>query len=372
MTTDNPPGSGSEPVGNLVRIFLRGRTWWANYQHAGRQNRKSLGTTNKKEARRRALLLEAELLQGRHRDRPEPPTVDEAVSAYLDHLRAERRSAKTMVKYEYVLGRLAGLLRDRRAGSLLDLDLKAMDAYRKSRVQAGAAPKTVYTETVIARQLVKFALSRGMITEDPLRGLRLGKPKPSSQPCWSNEEVERILASAGAAYRDAYVVLADTGMRAGELVHLCWEDVDFARNVIHIRPKPGWTPKTGDRRAIPMSPRARATLEAMPRRGEWAFTAPSISGRPAEIRQMSDRRLLAALKRVLARLGLPGHLHTFRHAFISRALTGGIAESVVREWVGHVDRDVMKLYTHIASATSQEAMRKLSQSGRGPSDPAPG
>jgi hypothetical protein len=39
MTTDNdqPVGpAGSDPVGEHVRIFLRGRTWYANYQ-AGRK-----------------------------------------------------------------------------------------------------------------------------------------------------------------------------------------------------------------------------------------------------------------------------------------------------------------------------------------------
>src|SRR5207245_1975003 len=83
---------------------------------------------------------------------------------------------------------------------------------------------------------------------------------------------------------------------------------------------------------------------------------------------VSERRLLSALKRVLLRLGLPGHLHTFRHAFISRALTAGIPEAVVREWVGHVDRDILRLYTHIASATSQAAMRRLTAESAGPKE----
>lgn len=370
--TDRTPEPGSEPVGDLVRIYLRGRNWWANYQLSGRQHRRSLKTQNKKEARRLAVQLEAEILQGRRRERPQPPTAEQAIAAYLDYLRSERRSSKTMVKYEFVLGRLAALLRSRRAGSLLDLDLSAIDAYRKERVGASAAPKTIYTETVIIRQLVKFALSRGLIDEDPLRGLRLAKPKPTPQPCWTPEEVERILGAATPAYREALTILADTGLRAGELVHLTWDDVDLDRNLIHVRPKDGWTPKTGDQRSIPMSPRARATLAIRPRRGRWVFTAKPSGDDPKGTRRMSDRRLLDGLRRVLDRLGLPGHLHTFRHAFISRALTGGIPESVVREWVGHVDRDVMKLYTHIASATSQEAMRKLSKPGEKPGDPAAG
>jgi hypothetical protein len=37
----------------------------------------------------------------------------------------------------------------------------------------------------------------------------------------------------------------------------------------------------------------------------------------------------------------------------------GIPEAVVREWVGHVDRDVLRLYTHIASTESRAAMRRF-------------
>lgn len=65
------------------------------------------------------------------------------------------------------------------------------------------------------------------------------------------------------------------------------------------------------------------------------------------------------ISKIHRKLGLRGHLHTFRHAFISRALTAGIPEALVREWVGHVDRDVLKMYTHIASQDAQAAMRRL-------------
>ncbi len=148
-------------------------------------------------------------------------------------------------------------------------------------------------------------------------------------------------------------------MRFGELAHLTWDDVDFTRNVLHIRAKGDWKPKTGDRRAVPMSPRVSALLRSSPRRGRWVVTAPPSPLYPRGDHQVSGRRLLRVLKRVLRQLGLPGHLHTFRHAFISTALTCGVAEALVREWVGHVDPDVLKLYTHIASEASQAAMKRF-------------
>jgi len=46
------------------------------------------------------------------------------------------------------------------------------------------------------------------------------------------------------------------------------------------------------------------------------------------------------LKRLLKKLGLPGHLPTFRHTFISLALTRGVPEATVRKWVGHVDDEI--------------------------------
>src|SRR6266545_7830399 len=62
-------------VGDHVSVFQRGRRWYANFQLNGKQHRKALGTTSKKEARRLAIQLEAEILQGRYQRTVPPPTL---------------------------------------------------------------------------------------------------------------------------------------------------------------------------------------------------------------------------------------------------------------------------------------------------------
>ena len=354
----------SEPIGDVVRIFLKGSVWWANYQANRRQRRQSLHTTSKKEARRRALLLEADILRGKLPHEGHAGNISSTVEAYRSYLKAEKRAPKTLVKYNAVLDRVNELAARLQRKSMGGIDLQFIDAYRKERTDAEAAPKTIYNETMIIRQLVNFAKSRRLVVTDPLAGLRLREPKPAPQPCWTQNEVERILAAAGQPYQPALTILADTGLRVGELKHLTWDDVDYSNNVLHVRPKDGWKPKTGDRRAVPMSPRVRALLEGLPQHSDsmWVVTAPPSPKYPSGDHQISERRLLKALKQILKKLGLKGHLHTFRHAFISRALTSGIPESVVRAWVGHVDADVIRLYTHIADAASQAAMRRLTAS----------
>jgi integrase len=356
----------SETIGDLVSIFKRGSNWHANFQSNGKQQRTSLKTSSKKEARRRALLLEASLLKGEYQSADKRTELAAAVVDYLNHLKTERRAKKTISKCELTLKRLEKLAFAHHVRTLQQVDLKLIDAYRAGRVAAKAKPKTVHNETVIIRQLINFALARNMIKADPLKGLKLKSPKPTRQPCWSRAEVEKILAAAAGFHQSALILLAETGARVGEIKFLTWDDIDYANSLIHIRPKDDWQPKTGDQRAVPMSPLARAALENLPRHGRWVVTTKASARYPKPDRQISERRLLLYLKRVLKRFGLQGHLHTFRHSFISNALMAGIPEAIVRQWVGHVDREVMKLYTHIADEASQAAMQRLAQANLKP------
>ena len=160
--------------------------------------------------------------------------------------------------------------------------------------------------------------------------------------------------------------IVETGARIGEAKWLTWFDVDLNTNVIHIRAKEGWKRKTGDERAVPLSPKLRVFLKTRTHHGRWVLTAKPTQKYPTVDRLIDERRALAALKRVLARLGLKGKLHSFCHSFISRSLMSGIEESVVRSWVGHVDSRIMRLYAHISSQVSQDRIKRLGSSGDKP------
>jgi site-specific recombinase XerD len=357
----------SERVGERASIYKRGDVWWVNLQHGRRQIRRSLKTRNLKEARRRAVQLEHDLLNGTatpQRGALEPVPVAEVVAAYLRHCEAEDRAPRTITRYRGILDRLVEMAEDRGVSDLSGIDHIFMDEYRRRRKAAGRKPKTIYTEVVLIRQLVLFAHRRGMIAQDPLVGLKMKKPKATPQPCWTPEQVERILSAAREPQKTVFTLLSETGVRIGELKWLTWDDIDLHNNVIHIRPKPGWTTKTGNIRAVPLSVRARQVLETSPRQGRWVLTAPPSARYPQGGRQISERRLLAALKRLLERLKLQGHLHTFRHSFISRAVVRGVPEAIIRQWVGHVDPEILRLYTHIADKQSQQAMSRLEDSGK--------
>jgi integrase len=224
---------------------------------------------------------------------------------------------------------------------------------------AKAKSKTTHNDVVLIKQLVNFAVRRKMIRENPLADLKLSKPKRTPQPFWTRDQVELILKTTSPRYKALFHFLADSGTRISEACWLTWKDVNLADEVVHIRAKDGWQPKSGDERVIHLSEDLHRVLSTLPRAAAWVFTATATARYPAADRQISARRALAHLKTVLKKVGLPGHLHTFRHSFVSHALISGAEPSVVQEWVGHVDPEIMKVYTHIADQHSRKVMRKI-------------
>ncbi len=352
------------PVSERVSIYQRAKTWYVNYQHDGQQIRRSLDTANKKEAILRAHRIEADLDRGSVPDQVRVATIGDVCDALLRSAEVEGRASKTLSKYRYVTKLIQQHAERNRRTHVAQLNHDFADSWRADLKRKSLKPKTIYNMLIILRSVTIFALKRRMSDIDPLVGYKLKKPKPTPQPCWSPEQAELILRSAPEAYRPYFTFLRETGCRAGEGKYLTWDDVDFRRRVIHIRPKDSWKPKSGDQRKIPMTGRLVAVLEKLPRRGRWVFPAPATVRYPKPDRQTSERRSLLALKRVLKQLKLPGHQHTFRHTFVSQALAAGIPEAVVQSWVGHVDRDVIRLYTHISDEVSQGYVSRFSAASR--------
>src|SRR5262245_38896634 len=113
-----------EKIGDHVTLFLRGNTWYVNFQIAGKQKRQSLKTTSKKQARVLAIRLAAELSEGRYAEAKKVPTVKSVADRYIAHLRAERRRPKTLAKIELVVRRVLDLAARRDTKSILDVSLQ--------------------------------------------------------------------------------------------------------------------------------------------------------------------------------------------------------------------------------------------------------
>jgi integrase len=358
---DAPGGAERERIGERVVMFRRGRRWWAEYVLDKHQRREALGTTNKKEARRRAIQIEARLAEGTHRPAARAPLISEVSKLYQGYLKSEGRRESTLKRYGPELGRIVTFAATQGATRLSDVNIKLLDAYREDRTADGAGPATVYHESTLFKQLMNFAVRRDMLPSNPLKNAKLRKPKATDQPVYTLAEVDAIICVATPFWKGVFEFLSCTGLRIGELCALTWDDIDEANGFVLVRSKNGWQPKDGDDRKVPINERLRELLAHIPRSSSLVFSGRPCAKYPKGGQHISARRALSALKTAVRRAGMKaGTLHTFRHFFISHCILSGVPPLVVADWVGHSSLDMVMRYFKLLPNQSREAMVKVS------------
>jgi len=179
------------------------------------------------------------------------------------------------------------------------------------------------------------------------------------------EGVGKIIAVAREPYKTMFMVLALTGMRAGEMLGLQWGDIDFEKGLLSIR-RSAWcghvqTTKTKSSEAIlPLPGVLGATLRIY--REQWkpnpdGFLFVTRNRRPPS----SNKVVEYGLWPVLDLLGIPRcGLHAFRHTHTSLLLDTGATPKVVQEQLRHADpRVTLGVYAHVLGDAHREAVEKV-------------
>jgi site-specific recombinase XerD len=159
-----------------------------------------------------------------------------------------------LVKYNGQLKRFTNWCKSegiRRARTFSPDDLFAYRTYLAE--QCDLSEKSIYNETIIVKQLFKWATRNGYLSRNLLEPIRFEKVKSPKQPCFIMEQVELLISNAQEWAIPMFATLAFTGMRIGELKQLCWEDVDFGHYVIQVHHGgSGDRPKDKEDRFIPV------------------------------------------------------------------------------------------------------------------------
>jgi integrase len=136
-------------------------------------------------------------------------------------VRSGERRERTLENYRYQLnGHLLPTLGRRHMQPITTEQIAELIAALQSR---GLAPKTVAGALVPLGSILRFALRRGYIVEDPMRKLeRCDRPRiPRRRQCvLDREELGRLLAAAPPRHRTMLATAAYTGLRISELLGL--------------------------------------------------------------------------------------------------------------------------------------------------------
>ncbi len=248
-------------------------------------------------------------------------------------------------------------LGERDAMSLTRVDI---EEYRRKRFEEktgrGKPPKnaTLNHEVALLKRMVSYAVECERLPHSTIAHVPMLAENNTRQRTVTEEEIARIVASAGSLLGPMFLTYYDTGMRKTELRLLRRASLDLVRKVIRLRPE---DTKTGKGRVVPLTERVVAAIRSLPtpigrEQGEYVFVNPE-TGAPWDDPYRH-------FKKVCRRLGIEGvWLHDTRRSFSTNARRRGSSESEVMKVTGHTTRSTFDRYNIVDEEDAREVIRRL-------------
>lgn len=308
----------------------------------GVRYRKSTGTSNKRLAERIDKKNEEELLAKRFQveEHAFDPSMKfaELTTRFLAAGSKPWHRERLRVVLPYFAGMEVG-----------HISKSVVDRYRAHRhSEKKVTESTINHDLQCLRHILYWAVDQGYLPENPLKRLKLEKPRRKKRPVMSLEDEIKLLQAAAPHLRKIVICALATGMRRGEILSQRWEDVDFSRRLLCVtRSKTAG----GESREIPLTKRLFDLLSEERQPEGLIFT---LKGRPI---QQLKTGWKAAIRRAKLRYY---RFKDLRSSFNSRLIEAGVIKDVRKELMGHSrNEDTNDLYSHIELPILREAIEKL-------------
>lgn len=270
-------------------------------------------------------------------------------------MRAERKSPRTIGSYSE--GVNAFLKWCAITGTPPELTKTTVQAFIGALLDKGAESGTVRARHMALRRFAAWLADEGELDGNPLDGMKLPKADIKVTEALSDDQLKRLIkACAGKGLRerrDEAIVrlLAETGLRAAELIGLATTDVNLADGLATVRRGKGamgrvvpFGPQTAA--AIDRYLRARRTHRLADTGALWLGQGGQTFGYHGLDKSLKERAELAGIKGF--------HLHLLRHTAATRWLRAGGSEQGLMSVAGWSRHDMLDRYTR-ASASERAA-----------------
>lgn len=210
--------------------------------------------------------------------------------------------------------------------------------------------------------IYNFGIEEGFITgvnSTPVYGIKLNVKAEKVPDILTNEEIKKFLYEAKRLEHPWYPIWATallTGMRAGELYAIDWDDVDFETNIIRVSKSYNKvmneikSTKAGYWRNVPMSPELRSLfIDLKNKTSKSSFVLPRF-------RDWDRGEQSKVLRGFLLGTGLPSiKFHALRACFATQLLAKGTPAAIVMKICGWRDLKTMEFYIRVAGVEEKGA-----------------
>ena len=257
-----------------MRIYRRGKRYWVRAQRQNRDYRKSLKTTDRAIADRRARAWLGELDAIAWGEKPRRTYAEAEEKFIREHLTVIKRGSA--LRYAECVRHLSEHFG---AMTLDQITSATLSDFETKRRLQGLSPSTIRLDlkclssmltSCVDWEWIEAKIVPAFLRRRLKRGLKQGPPRTR----YLSEAEEIALLNAARLVRQAMVLAIDTGLRREELFSLQWSQVDLDRGLITTTTRT----KSGRARKVPLPERSRAILMVLSHNADHVLVNP-VTGR---------------------------------------------------------------------------------------------
>ncbi len=284
------------------------------------------------------------------------------IELYLTSCRIEGKSLNTIRSYRESLGIfLRAVDQESLPQDVASFTTAHVYLFLGCVADTGVSPVTQWRRQRETRTFFSWLLRHDFIPSNPFAKVKNIKvPQKIIQP-FSQDDILRLLACCnpsthkGARDRALILTLLDTGLRAGELVGLDLEDVDFQSQRIQVRHGKG-----NKQRVVRIGNEAGQAVQLYLEHFRDTQPGPlflTCRGRPL---------CRTAMRTIFQRLGKQAsipkvHPHRFRHTFATNYLVKEVGDPLrLQQILGHTSLEMVRHYVAMASVQQDLLERRSS------------
>ncbi|MCF6147258.1 MAG: tyrosine-type recombinase/integrase [Candidatus Kuenenia sp.] len=357
MTRNNRTKKGRNPYG----LKLRGSVW--NYDFHVRK-RRYRGTTHTHDYEL-AKLYAAKKYKESYLDQTDiqklthEVNVSDFIKRHILALQAEYSSHWTYSS-ELTLNEFSEFLKSQGVDVLSKISVEVLESFKIEQLNR-VKKITVKNKFKIIKAFLNRAIKYGYLTKNPARQIVINGIHQNKTRFFSKEEIEKIFTALDLqehkrfAYMKNFLMVAlYTGMRRGELTHLCIEDADLERKVICVRNKNGFSTKSRKERVIPIHDKLVPVFKGIKKERQQGYCFLHLG------KKYNDKTATKNFVILCERSGIENAgIHTLRHTFASYLIMAGVSMRMVAEYLGHSTARVTELYSHVSEEKKNGEIQRL-------------
>lgn len=321
----------------------RGEYAYLNWSDAAGQHRKSLGAVSKEEAEAALYAKEYELRTGKQIVST-APLIGVVAVMYLEWHRAQYPASHyrtAQIVNDHIVPAFRYVAADQ-------LGIRQAEKWGNDRAQivaAGSAAKEVRT----LKAMLTWAARNEIIDRNPIHLARPPQDVVSRPMHWyqAHELAEVYAATLGPVPKATWQLMANTGLRRSEALHLTLKNVR-AQSLLVLSEEEARS-KSRKWREIPLSVNARTAADVLLADSRTEYLLPITT----------KNALTMSFRRDARRAGLGGSIHSLRHSFGAHHAIHGTPIKVLQELMGHASIKTTAKYMHVAETHLREAVEGL-------------